>query len=281
MDESPDQLLRIGVFSTLSQISVRMLRHYQDRGLLMPARVDPFTGFRFYAPGQLADARVITVMRDAGMGIVQMAEVLACRSDPAAVHRLVAEHRDRLEAERAALSARRHALELVESQVARHLTQEALMSSDVRTQTFPSHTVAALRGILPTYADEGDLWQQIMPLIGRSGARLPERPLCGATFHDPDYRETDVDVEIWMQVDAPFEPVAPLTCRQVPEREVVATTLHGDYSGISQAMEALGAYIAQRHLDTGPMFNIYHVGPAQDPDPAHWVTDVCLPVVVH
>ena len=41
-----DRLLRIGTFSTLSRISVRMLRYYQARGVLAPARTDPFSGYR-------------------------------------------------------------------------------------------------------------------------------------------------------------------------------------------------------------------------------------------
>lgn len=44
---------------------------------------------------------------------------------------------------------------------------------------------------------------------------------------------------------------------------------------------ALGAYIAAHDLSTGPMLNIYRVSPAQNPDPAAWVTEVCFPVEEH
>jgi DNA-binding transcriptional MerR regulator/effector-binding domain-containing protein len=279
MDEPEDQLLRIGVFSTLSRISVRMLRHYQDRGLLAPAWVDPVTGYRFYAAGQLADAQMITVMRDAGMGLAPMSELLAGRADPATVRRLVAEHRARLESDRAAIAARSAALDLIEPAIARTLREDTTVTADVRLQTLPAMTVASLRGMLPSYADEGQLWERLMPLAARSGARFPAAPVSGATFHDPDYRDSDADVEIWMEVERPFSPVPPLACEEWPEREVVMATLHGSYDGISEVMEALGAHIAEHRLETGPMFNIYRVGPATDPDPAHWVTDVCVPVV--
>ncbi|SEC21280.1 MerR family regulatory protein [Paramicrobacterium humi] len=47
-------LLGIGDFSRYAGLSVRMLRHYDDRGLLTPAEVDPFTGYRRYSPSSYA-----------------------------------------------------------------------------------------------------------------------------------------------------------------------------------------------------------------------------------
>lgn len=46
-------MLRIGEFSKLSRVSIRMLRHYDDIGLLKPAEIDQFTGYRYYSPEQL------------------------------------------------------------------------------------------------------------------------------------------------------------------------------------------------------------------------------------
>ena len=59
----------------------------------------------------------------------------------------------------------------------------------------------------------------------------------------------------------------------------MVATLRGDYTGVGDVMASLGAFVAERGLETGPMFNVYRVGPQQSPDPADWVTDVCLPVV--
>ena len=59
-------MLQIGEFSRLSRISVRMLRHYDQVGLLKPAEQDAQTGYRRYAVSQLAEANRITVLRDWG-----------------------------------------------------------------------------------------------------------------------------------------------------------------------------------------------------------------------
>lgn len=47
-------MFKIGEFSKLSQVSVRMLRYYDEQGLLPPAKVDQETGYRFYHVSQLS-----------------------------------------------------------------------------------------------------------------------------------------------------------------------------------------------------------------------------------
>lgn len=104
----------------------------------------------------------------------------------------------------------------------------------------------------------------------------------GATCLDPEYRETDVEIEVWIRVPEPFIPVAPLECREVPARDVVAAMLHGGYDGMPEVTAAIGSYIAAHkahNLRTGPMLNIYRVGPAHNPNPSTWVTDACFPVI--
>lgn len=267
-------LLRIGLFSRLTQISVRMIRHYQDNGLLEPAWVDPFTGYRYFEPEQIQAARLIVGLRTAGFSIEQTAQVLAARDDSSLLSNLLDEQSQRLTAEREEFAKRVKALAQISATL-----KETPMEFTVRTETMPAMTIAALRRTLATYADEGQLWQEIMPLAVQSETSFPAGGICGATFHDAEYRESDVDVEVWLQASGTFQPVAPMVCAVIPEREVVCVTLTGDYSQMPAVTAAIGAYVAENGLETGPMFNIYRVGPATESDPSLWVTEVCLPIV--
>ena len=67
---------RIGTVARLAQVSVRTLRHYDDVGLLHPTRVDPDTGYRWYAPEQLARLHRILALRDLGVPLGEIAELL-------------------------------------------------------------------------------------------------------------------------------------------------------------------------------------------------------------
>ena len=95
----------IGAVARESGLSVSALRFYDGAGVLEPADVDPRTGYRYYAPGQVAVARLVAVLRRAGMPLAGIRRVLAHRDDPAVVDALLAAHLRALE--QGALDARR------------------------------------------------------------------------------------------------------------------------------------------------------------------------------
>lgn len=96
-------MFKIGEFSKLSRISIRMLRHYDEIGLLVPEETDPWTGYRRYAAAQLMTANRITALRGLGFSLAETAALLACWEDRTAME-------TRLLAQRAAVEApfRRH-----------------------------------------------------------------------------------------------------------------------------------------------------------------------------
>lgn len=100
-----DELLSIGDFAARSGLSRRMLRGYAAAGVLVPAAVDRWSGYRYYAPGQLRIARAIGALRRAGIPLADIAPFLA---DPSTAwldrreRRLAAELLDRTRALREA-----------------------------------------------------------------------------------------------------------------------------------------------------------------------------------
>lgn len=90
-------LLSIGRFARLAGLSVGALRHYDELGVLRPADVDRFTGYRRYRRAQLETARTIARLRDLEMPIDEIRELLAT-DDPDERRRWLATHRGRVEA---------------------------------------------------------------------------------------------------------------------------------------------------------------------------------------
>jgi len=76
-----DELMSIGDFSGRSGLSPKRLRSYAADGLLPPAAVDPDTAYRYYAAGQLRDARLIDALRRAGIPLAEIKQLLRDR-DP-------------------------------------------------------------------------------------------------------------------------------------------------------------------------------------------------------
>src|SRR4051812_6952132 len=88
----PDEsLLRIGPFSRASSLSVKALRSYHEAGLLVPAAVDPQTGYRSYSAAQLTDATVIRRLRELDVPLEAIRQVLEAR-DPAITRKVLSEH---------------------------------------------------------------------------------------------------------------------------------------------------------------------------------------------
>ena len=69
------KMFRIGEFSRLAMVSIRMLRHYDEIGLLTPNTVDPYTGYRYYSAGQLGTVSRIQLLREMG---VSLGEIKSC-----------------------------------------------------------------------------------------------------------------------------------------------------------------------------------------------------------
>src|SRR5579862_9965245 len=89
-------MLPIGDFSRATHLSVKMLRHYHEIGLLEPVDIDADTGYRRYAAEQIATAQVIRRFRDLEMPLEDIRAVLTT-PEPEARNQLIAAHLARLE----------------------------------------------------------------------------------------------------------------------------------------------------------------------------------------
>ena len=69
-------MIKIGDFSKLAHVSVKTLHHYGDLGLLMPAHIDRFSGYRYYTLDQLAVLNRILALKDLGLSLEQIAQLL-------------------------------------------------------------------------------------------------------------------------------------------------------------------------------------------------------------
>ena len=287
------RLMSIGEFSSRSRLSVRMLRHYGEHGILVPAEVDPGSGYRRYAEEQLAEAAHVRRLRDAwrtrgirgrspwmfGFTVSAISVLLAARGTESCRQALVLQ-RDSLGDE---LRAARERLALIDQL----LDQEgSAMPITVTAETIPARTIVTLRGVIPAYDQEGVLWRQLMPLLGQQGI-TPTGP-GGALEHDPDYRESDPDISIWVPAASGTTAAEPVEVHEVPEQRVVMARVEGPYTLITEAharidefVRAEGLTLAARNGREDPIevlgFNRYLTDPSTT-SPEESLTEVCMPL---
>ncbi|WP_344014615.1 MerR family transcriptional regulator [Streptomyces thermospinosisporus] len=89
-DGVDEELLSIGAFAARARLSAKALRLYDRLGLLVPAQVDPATGYRYYAAGQVEHARLVALLRQLDMPLARIAEVLDAGDGGVAADRLAA-----------------------------------------------------------------------------------------------------------------------------------------------------------------------------------------------
>jgi DNA-binding transcriptional MerR regulator len=82
--------ISIGEFARRSRLSLKALRLYDDRGVLVPVRVDQATGYRYYATAQLEEARLVVMLRELQLPLAAIKKLLAC--DPADAATRIEEH---------------------------------------------------------------------------------------------------------------------------------------------------------------------------------------------
>ena len=82
--------ISIGEFARRSRLSLRALRLYDERGVLVPSRVDQASGYRYYDTAQLDEARLVVMLRELQLPLAAIRELPSC--DPADAATRIAEH---------------------------------------------------------------------------------------------------------------------------------------------------------------------------------------------
>jgi DNA-binding transcriptional MerR regulator len=182
-------MFKIGDFSRVTQVTVKALRHYDDLGLLKPARVDPDTGYRYYAAAQVPRLHRILALKDLGLSLEQIGPFLDAELSTTQLQALllvkqseVAEQIARQEAQLGRIAARLHQLEQPATQAA----------YDVVVKRVEAQAVAAIRATLPRHEAVSELFRELSGYRQRHGLTATAWT---AIWHDPEHRETAVDAE--------------------------------------------------------------------------------------
>lgn len=269
-------MLKIGDFSKLSRVSIRMLRHYDEIGLLVPATVNRFSGYRYYSEDQLLTAAKIAAYRDMGFGLSAIGGILKGRQDKEALEEFLSIQRTETQKESDNVQRR---LRLLDEAINRLRKGESIMEYQVSLKTLPERYVASVRQVIPGYDKESILWNTLMQETADIEMKLAQNCYSLAIFHDKEFRETDVDVEIQGTVEGHYADTEHVKFKTVAPVEVASVTYKGSYEQITPVNHAVASWVRDNGYDfDGPMFCIYHVSPAQTQNPDELITEVCYPV---
>ncbi|MFG1906274.1 MerR family transcriptional regulator [Kribbella sp. NPDC048928] len=274
--------LTIGEFSHITHLSIRTLRRYHEQDLLVPAEVDPFSGYRYYSPEQVRPALTIRRFRELDLPLADLRRYLHAMS-PAADgegldvgQEVVAAHlrrlEDRLGRTQRAVEALR---ELLDPAVERPVALEVLPAQRVLAVTLdvpPGSDLtwydAAMRDL-----DAAVDRRPVLPPGGRYAHELFSEGSGRATVYLPT--ATAPPSATALPAGAALPSGGPSTVRELdlPERRAAVATHVGSHEDLDLTYGAVGSFAARHDLRPQELVEeIYLVGPRDTDHPDRWRT---------
>ena len=263
--------IAIGRFAGLTGISVNTLRRYDESGLLSPAFVDPFSGYRLYSIEQLDIGILIRLLRDLDVPLCEVKALLSARGADE-VKTVLAHHRERILDRHAELERILARIDVVLDQEQGLLPYEVELVA-LRPDWVVSRRTTATRAQLDDAL--GHCLVELEDELASIEARAVGREL--VLYHNPLQWYVGLDFEVCLPVDRVVAET--LGGRRLPGGAAMQTVYRGPWDDIWQAYGAMLAQIARRGYEVcGPVREFYVVDERDTDDSQHYVTEMTWPV---
>lgn len=263
-------MFRIGEFSQIARVTIDTLRHYDAMGLLPPARVDAFTGYRYYEARQLKTLNRILALKEIGFSLEEIARIL--RESPS-----LEELQGMLKAQLVLAEREIQAATTRQEHIINRLHQIELEDNmseyEVILKPFEPQTVAAIREIIPTLMEMPRRTGEMFNRIGMwmQSNRLATGPAM-TIYYNEGFVQENIDTECAMVLADPTQ-----AARLSPDQPIAVRRLEGDFQvastidtsdfyrkpgGLTPAYQALARWIdGNGYQIVGPAREIYYGSP--------------------
>ena len=268
-------MFAIGDFARHGRVSVRMLRHYDAIGLLRPAHVDPATGYRSYAAGQLARLNRIVALKGLGFTLEQVRTMLDEQIPVERVRGMLTLRRAELET---ALAESAQQLAQVEARLRTIEDEGRLPAYDVVVKDLAAMRVVELTGTATGFAPEA-IGPVVRPLCAELGRRLPGADVTPAgrlICYYEQLSDDEVRVHAALPASVGAGDLNGLSVADLPAARAATVVHRGAIDGVLPSWQALVRWLETHgHRSAGPQRELYLEVP-EDPD--GWVTELQEPI---
>lgn len=264
----------IGEFSKISGLPIKTLRFYHEKGLLVPATVDPDSGYRYYDHANVEKAQIIVALRRFEFSLEQIQQILISYDDEADIL-------DFLEQRKGALQQEiRHRKDIV-AQLDRIIQIENEARSTMQKSPFQIEEkalepmwIAGVR-MKGKYSDCGQGFAKLGKAVGR---HICGKPFC--LYYDGEYREEDADMEPCFPIRRRVD-VAGISVRELPGGRCVSILHRGPYEELGRSYATVLQYMKDHdHEILLPSREVYLKGPGMifKGNPRKYLTEIQLVV---
>ena len=264
----------IGQFSQVTGLSVKTLRFYHEKGILIPSSVDETTGYRFYETGKIEKARIIMRLRQMEFSIEDIAAVLGECDDEADILNYLERQRNVLQQR---IQADRDIVRSLNEIIATEKAAKQLLEGgtySVEEKTVEPLLIAGLR-MKGRYSDCGAGFSRLGKSIGR---HICGKALC--LYYDGEYRDGDADFEPCFPIRKEVA-VDGVSIRTLPGGRCLTLIHRGLYDQLGRSYAKILKQASERKLNISlPTREVYVKGPGiiLKGNPKNYLTEIQLPI---
>ncbi|MDV4151310.1 MerR family transcriptional regulator [Clostridium sp. AL.422] len=191
-------MFRIGEFSQLVKVSPRMLRHYEKCGIFYPAEIDMVNGYRLYSSTQIPLLMRIISLRDMGFSINEINDIIDNYEDKDYIEEVMNRKSTEIEISIAEQKDKINRLSTTLEKVANG--NYSTTCRDIVLREVPKIKVLSLREVIPNYSYQEGMWERLYSFIGRNNLYSILTGDVISIYHDLEYKEQNVDIEIGVTI---------------------------------------------------------------------------------
>lgn len=272
-------MLKIGDFSKLTHVSVRMLRYYDNQGLLKPSYIDPATGYRLYSADQVPGLQKIVLLRDLNFGVAETTQLLQNWNDTYLMQSLNNKIRDIEEV----IEMEKKRIEQIRSAIAHIETDKFDQYYNVTIKSIPSYPVISLRRKVDSHFDEGKLWSELMDFVHQEHIEFDRSSQNNvAIYHDDEHMDSGVDIEVCLIVKRLGKSKGAFTYRMLENIDKMACMMvYGPYENIAGAYYSFADWIDKNHPYTmgSPSRQVTIIDHEDTDNSEEYLTEIQIPLI--
>ena len=267
--------LKIGEFSRLMQVTVKTLRHYEQKRLLIPDEIDEWTGYRYYSITQMSKLNSIRQLQQLGFTLEEIKELYDDESHTPSVEQLTEKIEETEKQLQRLMSRRNQLLEWMDS----HKKIKKMEKFSI--ESLPEVIVASHREIIPDYSALGTLCCTVIgPEMQRLGCKCPPPGYCFTIEHNKEYTPTDIDIEYCEQVDEMGTDSNIIQFKTLPMVPKALCMKHyGPYNRFYESFTEAFAYMEEKEYKIADYPRTCYIdGIWNQEDPEKWLSIIQIPI---
>lgn len=265
-------MIKIGEFSQINKITVKTLRLYDKLGLLKPKFIDKFTGFRYYDSDQLLIVQKIISLKQIGFSLSEIASILEDGYD---FLKKLEQKEKEVDCE---IEINKEKLSRIKSYIS-SIKKEKNMNYDVVLKELPEVTVASRRLIIKDYSQLFLAAPKMGEMMKAQGLKCRVPEYCFNIYHDGEYKEKNIDVEICEAVVTAGKETKDLKFKTFAAVKAACILHKGPYENLGQSYGILINWLKDNNYEAADFFRESYIdGCWNKESPNDWLTEIQVPV---